>query len=236
MCRTRGAALLATGVEDTNVLRVRDIMTGDPITVTPESSLREAMELFTREHISGAPVSSGGKLVGVISASDLLAFAAAPPEGARTPGPEEEFDDLSDMHDDESAALGDDPFMDGVFFTDLLNDADTDVDVRFAGMADPNLDVLDQCTVADAMTTQVKTIEPDEPAVAAARLMQKAKVHRLLVLEHGRLAGIVSTSDLNRAVAERRLPEIALTAEVSPAFDAGWTHEPIVPYDDDDAP
>lgn len=187
------------------MLRVRDIMTGDPITVTPETSLREAMELFTREHISGAPVSSGGKLVGVISASDLLAFAAAPPEGARGPGPEEEFDDLSDMDDDASVELGEVPFSDRAFLTDLLNDADTDVDVKFAELADRNLDVLDQYTVADAMTTKVKTIEPDEPAIAAARLIQEAKVHRLLVVERGRLAGIVSTSDLNRAVAEERV-------------------------------
>lgn len=216
------------------MLRVRDIMTGDPITVTPGSSLREAMEIFTREHISGAPVSSGGKLVGVISASDLLAFAAAPPEEARGPGPEEEFDNLSDMDDDATVDLGDDPFMDGAFYTDLLNDADTDVDVRFAAMADPNLDVLDQYTVADAMTTNVKTIDPDQPAITAARLIQEAKVHRLLVMEHGRLAGIISTSDLNRAVAERRLPEIAPPAEASTDFDAGWTHEPIVPDADDE--
>lgn len=198
-----------SAVEDTNVLRVRDIMTDDPITVTPGCSLREAMELFTREHIGGAPVSSGGKLVGVISASDLLAFAAAPPEGARGPRPGEEFDDLADLDDDASVGLRDDPFMDSAYFTDFLNDADADVDVRFAGIEDPDLDVLDQYTVADAMTTKVKTIEPDEPAIEAARLIQEAQVHRLLVVEHGRLAGIVSTSDLNRAVAERRLPETA---------------------------
>jgi CBS domain-containing protein len=207
-------------------------MTSGPITVTPGTSLRDAMELFTREHISGAPVSSGGKLVGVISASDLLAFAAAPPEGARGRDAEAEFDDLSDMDDEADIELGDDALSDGAFFTDLLNDADTDVDMRFAAMTDPNLDALDEYTVADAMTTTVKTIGADESAIAAARMMQKAKVHRLLVMEHKRLAGIVSTTDLNRAVAERRLPDITPGLETSTDFDTGWTHEPIVPYDD----
>lgn len=214
------------------MLKVRDIMTSGPITVTPGTSLRDAMELFTREHISGAPVSSGGKLVGVISTSDLLAFAAAPPEGARGPDAEAEFDDLPDMDDEAGIELGDDALSDGAFFTDLLNDADTDVDMRFAGMSDPNLDALDEYTVADAMTTTVKTIGADEPAIEAARMMQQAKVHRLLVMEHKRLAGIVSTTDLNRAVAERRLPDITPVLETRTDFDTGWTHEPIVPYDD----
>lgn len=214
------------------MLKVRDIMTREPITVTPGSSLRDAMELFTREHISGAPVSSGGKLVGVISASDLLAFAVAPPEGARGPDSGVEFDDLSGMDDNATIELADDTLSDGAFFTDLLNDADTDVDMRFAGMSDPNLDVLDEYTVADAMTTTVKTIGPDESATAAARLMQRTHVHRLLVMEHDHLAGIISTTDLNRAVAERRLPDLTPVVETRADFDTGWTHEPIVPYDD----
>ena len=208
------------------MLKVRDIMTSEPITVTP-------MELFTREHISGAPVASGGKLAGVISASDLLAFAAAPPESSRAPEAEAGLYDLSQVDDDASIALADDTLSDGAFFTDLLSDADTEVDRRFAGVSDPGMDALDEYTVADAMTTSVKTIGLDETATAAARLMQKAGVHRLLVMDAGRLAGIVSTTDLNRAVAEGRLPSIAPVAEgTSTDFDSGWTHEPIVPYDD----
>lgn len=214
------------------MLKVRDIMTREPITVTPGATLRDAMELFTREHISGAPVSSGGKLVGVISASDLLAFAAAPPESARAPETEAELYDLSELEDEAGIALPDDALSDGAFFTDLLSDADTEVDKRFAGVSDPGMDALDEFTVADAMTTSVKTIGPDETAIAAARLMQKAGVHRLLVMENGRLAGIISTTDLNRAVAERRLPEIISVPETRTDFDSGWTHEPIVPYDD----
>lgn len=214
------------------MLKVRDIMTSDPITVTPGASLRDAMELFTREHISGAPVSSGGKLVGVISASDLLAFAAAPPESTRAREAEVEVYDLSQVDDDADMALADDTLSDGAFFTDLLSDADTEVDRRFAAVSDPGVDALDEYSVADAMTTSVKTIGPDETAIAAARLMQKARVHRLLVMDSGRLAGIISTTDLNRAVAERRLPEIAPDVETSTDFDSGWTHEPIAPYDD----
>lgn len=215
------------------MLKVRDIMTTEPITVTPGTSLRDAMELFTREHISGAPVSNAGKLVGVISSSDLLAFAAAPPETARSPDAEAAYDELSGMEPDGNLDMADDTVSDSAFFTDMLNDADTDVDMRFAGMLDRNMDALDEYTVADAMTVAMQTIGPDEDATAAARLMGKASVHRLLVMEHDRLAGIISTSDLTRAVAERRLPDPTTVVQTSTDFDTGWSHEPMVPYDDD---
>jgi CBS domain-containing protein len=40
--------------------------------------------------------------------------------------------------------------------------------------------------------------------VAAAEQMRSADVHRLLVMEEGRLLGIVTTMDIVRAVAENR--------------------------------
>lgn len=56
------------------MLRLRDIMTTDVATATPDLSLREAMEMLSSRHISGAPVTTGGKVVGIFSASDLLSF------------------------------------------------------------------------------------------------------------------------------------------------------------------
>src|SRR6478672_137289 len=49
-------------------------MTSDPIHVGPQTTLREAMELLSENHITGVPVLSGRKVVGVFSASDLLDF------------------------------------------------------------------------------------------------------------------------------------------------------------------
>jgi hypothetical protein len=68
------------------MLRLRDIMTTGVITVTPDTTLREAMELFAEHHISGMPVMEGTRVVGVVSASDVLAFAAAPPAERDWPG------------------------------------------------------------------------------------------------------------------------------------------------------
>ena len=61
------------------MLRLRDIMTTNVITLDPNLSIREAMEVFTSKRISGAPVIAGGEVIGVVSATDLLQFAAALP-------------------------------------------------------------------------------------------------------------------------------------------------------------
>lgn len=53
-------------------LKIGDVMTRDPLTVTPESSMNEFLEMMRDHKISGAPVMSDGALVGVVSLNDLL--------------------------------------------------------------------------------------------------------------------------------------------------------------------
>ena len=51
---------------------VAEIMTTDPVTVSPKTSLQEAIQILADREISGLPVvDDGGKLVGVISETDL---------------------------------------------------------------------------------------------------------------------------------------------------------------------
>jgi CBS domain-containing protein len=54
-------------------MRVEDAMTRDVISVTPSSSLKTAVTLFLAHGISGLPVVEGGRLVGVLSESDIVA-------------------------------------------------------------------------------------------------------------------------------------------------------------------
>ena len=51
-------------------------MTQDVVSATPDMTIRDAMQLLSERHLSGAPVIDGGKVVGVFSASDLLGFLA----------------------------------------------------------------------------------------------------------------------------------------------------------------
>lgn len=51
---------------------VSEIMTKEPITVSPETSLEEAIQILAEREISGLPVvNAQGDLVGVISETDL---------------------------------------------------------------------------------------------------------------------------------------------------------------------
>ena len=55
------------------MLRARDIMTRDPITISPETKIAEAAKLLLEKNINGVPVMSGtGQLVGVLCQSDLI--------------------------------------------------------------------------------------------------------------------------------------------------------------------
>ncbi len=52
--------------------RVGEVMTSDLITVTPEATVADCMNLMTDHHIRHLPVLEDGKLVGVISIGDVV--------------------------------------------------------------------------------------------------------------------------------------------------------------------
>jgi CBS domain-containing protein len=52
---------------------VADVMTPNPVSVTPETNLEAAIQLLTEHHIGGLPViNAEGALVGILSESDLM--------------------------------------------------------------------------------------------------------------------------------------------------------------------
>jgi CBS domain-containing protein len=58
------------------VLKLKDMMTRDVLSVTPDTTLRDAMQLLSERHVGGAPVVDRGKVVGIFSSTDILAFLA----------------------------------------------------------------------------------------------------------------------------------------------------------------
>lgn len=53
-------------------LQAKDVMTSPVITVSPQTPVKEVARLLLTHHISGAPVVSDGKLVGIVTEADLL--------------------------------------------------------------------------------------------------------------------------------------------------------------------
>lgn len=142
------------------MLKLRDIMTRDVVSAASDLTIRDAMELLSERHVSGAPVVDGGKVVGVFSASDLLAFLA----------------DLSDT-------------------TPSLTFS------RRKGRTTP----LEDVTVEEVMTRKIQALPPDTSVDEAAAFMGTKQIHRVLVMDGDVLLGIVTTSDVARAVAEHRI-------------------------------
>jgi CBS domain-containing protein len=53
---------------------VRDIMTDEPIVVTPDTKIEYCMELMTNKYIRHLPVLDKGELVGLVSIGDLVKY------------------------------------------------------------------------------------------------------------------------------------------------------------------
>jgi CBS domain-containing protein len=52
--------------------KVREIMTGSPVTVTPDYTVDECMRIITHHRVRHLPVMNGDRLIGVISIGDLV--------------------------------------------------------------------------------------------------------------------------------------------------------------------
>jgi CBS domain-containing protein len=134
------------------MLRVADVMQKDVRTILEDAPVSEAIMLLADGHVSGLPVlNAQHQLVGLISATDILAAEAETSDGA---------------------ALQ---------------------------------QVVTNTLVQDLMTALPKTIEPDAAVKLAAQEMLYLDVHRLLVVQNGELLGVISQSDIVRAVARGRI-------------------------------
>lgn len=177
------------------MIRVRDIMATDVLSVAPDTPVRQLVRLLADQGISGAPVvDGGGTLVGVVSATDVLRLAADEVEmalpahrgsagGAAPPEPEESGDEEYDLTH---------------YFWSVGSPA-----------REPELELdavpetaMDEVTVGEIMTPAVFDISPDASLEELAGFLLRGRIHRAVVVDDGRLAGIVTAFDVLRAVAE----------------------------------
>jgi CBS domain-containing protein len=74
-----------------------------------------------------------------------------------------------------------------------------------AGDVEARQTLFENTAVRDIMTPRPYTVAPDEDVREAARQMLYADVHRLFVAEGDKVVGIISTTDIVRAVATGQL-------------------------------
>lgn len=129
---------------------VQELMTKNPQTISPETSVPDALSLMRQKKVRRFPVlDKTGKLVGIVSDQDLLYASPSP-----------------------ATSLS-------VFEINSL---------------------IAKITVAHVMTKKVVTITEDLPVEEAARIMADKKIGGLPVMKGAKLAGIVTETDLFRAL------------------------------------
>ena len=133
-------------------MHVAELMQTGVQSVAPDAPVNDAALTIADAHVSGLPVvDRAGRLVGVISTTDILASE----EEAESP--------------ETRAAL------------------------------------YDNTPVRDLMTPRPVTIGPSATVNEAAQILLNADVHRLFVVDGDRLVGVLSTTDIVRAVANGQL-------------------------------
>jgi CBS domain-containing protein len=147
-------------------VRIRDVMQTHLITVDPELPLVDAHRLFVEEEIHGAPVVD---------------------ERGRLLGVLSSSDLLRAVEEEHQSGSAQPRYLRG--------------ELEFSGpdwayVPRDFQDRLSQLVVADAMTRGGVTVAPDAPVAEAARLMREHRIHRVPVVEHGVLVGIVTSFDL----------------------------------------
>ena len=181
----RGArfARLAIMESDEPIVRARDLMERDVITVTPETRILDVHRLFVEEEIHGAPVvGEDGILYGVISALDLLRIVR------------------DELEPGAGATVT-------TYFRDELPYSGPD----WLRMPEDFQDRMQALTAADAMTRELVMVGPDATIDEIARTMLEHHVHRLLVGEDRVLQGVITTFDLLRVLSRVQVPQPGLT-------------------------
>jgi len=157
-------------------MKVRDFMNKEVFFVKPEFSIFEVAKVFSKIDISGAPVVDKGKVVGVVSISDLTKFMSIKLADAET------------VVSNPSSLS----FL-------LLNFARFSKDS--AGFK-KEMDRISKTKIKHIMSKNVFCISPDANLFEAATIMDKNDVNRLPVVEKGKLVGIIAKADLLKALVE----------------------------------
>ena len=143
-------------------MQAKDVMSKKVVAVESWLILPELAKIFEEKAISGAPVvDEAGKILGVVSQTDLVRALRASPGGValyhrELDGPEGSFG----FH----------------------------------------LEEQDKTRVEEIMTPGAISLDQETPVEKIAKVMIESRIHRVLITKGGRLAGIVTTMDLMRAL------------------------------------
>ena len=154
-------------------MKIKDVMNRDVVTCKPDDTLGTLANLLKENHISGLPVVDNGKVVGLVSETDLLKLFKFPEISNELwlPSPFEIIE---------------------IPIRNLVKIEETK----------KVFENIKLRPVKDIMTKTIHAISTQDNLEDASSMMVKYKVNRLPVIENGNLVGIVARSDILRGLSE----------------------------------
>jgi CBS domain-containing protein len=155
-----------------NPLTVKEVMSGNVIKISENASVSDMIFLFNREKITGAPVVNDKERL--VGVVSLNDVAASTHQRAAIASRKLE----SEFYQSWGHYVT--PEDVGGFYLELNED----------------------WKVKDIMSRSVLTVTEDTSLREAAAMMLYNKIHRLIVVNGSRIAGVISTSDILRLIVE----------------------------------
>lgn len=149
-------------------LSALDIMQKDILTLAPETPLIQAHRLFVEEEIHGAPV---------VEEDGSLSGVVSTLDLLRA---------VEEEHERGSSAPS--------YFRETLEFSSP----GWPPLSEDFQDRLSELTVRDVMNAEIVSVPPRATVQQVAHAMRTHRVHRVLVLDGGKLLGLISTFDLVR--------------------------------------
>ncbi|MCG2777713.1 MAG: CBS domain-containing protein [Desulfobacterales bacterium] len=148
-------------------LTAKDVMNKDVLSVGMDWSVEYLTDFLVENGISGAPVTSeGGKLVGVVSLTDIVRHNSLPGKDSR----------LNSPYD---------------YYRHGLEHQYAKEDIRSLSIETEQLD-----TVRDIMTPMIFDVNEDMKVKQVADTMIRGRIHRVFVTREGKLTGVITTVDM----------------------------------------
>ena len=147
------------------MIKAKDIMTEDIITVSPDAEITQAANLLLEKRINGVPVmNTAGELVGILCQSDLIAQQKSIP------------------------------------IPSLFTLLDGYISLTTSKRMDKEVEKIAATKVAEAMTANPVTVDPETDIEKIAALMVEKNYHTLPVIDAGKLVGILGKEDVLRTL------------------------------------
>jgi len=149
-------------------MKIKDIMTREVISITPNIGIVEIYNIFREKRIGGLPViDKKGDIVGIVTKKELLAVM---------------LPDYFTMIED-------------FLFVDDFGALDEELE---------NLPELNLFLAEDLMVKEVATIDEDASLLKAPVIMHKYNIKHLPVVKGKKLVGVVTRSNILKALIERK--------------------------------